>query len=75
MKYGLYREAPFRPLFVNGHGFAEPKKDEYRQLWAFSSEDAAKTLHRTLRHDSGPGGFVFIEKLSKIQQRIKDEGK
>lgn len=73
MKYGLFRDAPFRPLFANGHGFAVPLRDETRALWTFSSEKAALVLRSALHHDTGSGGFVQIAKISLIKERIKTE--
>lgn len=70
MKYGLYRETPFRPLYTKGIGFTRPLRDEERPLWIFSSESAAIALRKYLRSDDG---LIFVEKLSRIKERIKNE--
>lgn len=71
MKWCLYRDLPFRPLFANGIGFQQPKQDECRGLWFFSSETRAATLRKTLRFDAG--GLVHIAKAARIRERIKTE--
>ena len=64
----LFREAPFRPLFANGVGFAVPRRDESRPLWLFRSEAEAVALRRHLRHDAG--GHVFVAKRSQLRERL-----
>lgn len=71
MKWALYRDSPFRPLYSDGLGFQRPKRDDSRPLWLFSSEQRASMLRKTLRHDAG--GFVQIAKMRDIFRRMKED--
>lgn len=71
MKWALFRDAPFRPLYANGLGFQRPKRDDSRPLWLCSSEQRASMLRKFLRHDSG--GYVQIDKAPLITRRMKED--
>ncbi len=73
--FGLFRDGPFRPLYIDGRGFIKPPKlespDVDAKVWSFRNEEAARFFQRRL--DRPSFGRVFIGPLREIKARIKRE--
>lgn len=66
--YGLFRDGPFQPLYLDGRGFRKPptQEDPYENLWSFKTEEAARFIAHRMR-----GRRVFVDTIKNIKSRIR----